>query len=113
MKIKMKMYLPIVFSPDPNPFYATVTFYAPWKHQQTQRFSDVQGLQKETRGINELTSTSRSKLFISKLSINHMAEWNLFDVVNSVILKSPAVVFSFYKYSNINFNYNNYYKKSQ
>ena len=47
---------------------------------------------------------------------NHMALWNLFDIVNSVILKSPAddlyfpaVVFSFQKHSNVNFNYNNYY----
>ena len=24
--------------------------------------------------------------------LNHMAEWNLFDVVNSVILKFPAVL---------------------
>ena len=40
-----------------------------------------------------------------------MAQWNLFDVVNSVILKFPfpAVVFSFLKHSNVNFNYNNYY----
>ena len=45
-----------------------------------------------------------------------MAQWNLPDVVNSVILKFPAddllfpaVVFSFQKHSNVNFNYNNYY----
>ena len=43
-------------------------------------------------------------------------KWNLFDVVNSVILKFPAddlwfpaVVFSFWKHSNVNFNYNNYH----
>ena len=44
-----------------------------------------------------------------------MAEWNLFDVVNSAILKFPtvlkfpAVVFSFCKNSKANFNYNNCY----
>ena len=45
-----------------------------------------------------------------------MADWNLFDVVNSVIFKFPAddlefpaVVFSFEKHSNVNLNYNNYY----
>ena len=39
-----------------------------------------------------------------------MAEWNMFDVVNSVNLKFPAdvcnfptVVFSFEKHSNVNF----------
>ena len=40
---------------------------------------------------------------------NHMAEWNLLDVVNSVILKFPVVVLRFYKHSNVKFNYNNYY----
>ena len=30
-----------------------------------------------------------------RFNINHMAMWNLFDVVNSVILKFPAVAFSF------------------
>ena len=29
------------------------------------------------------------------INVNHMAQNNLFDVVNSVILKFPAVVFSF------------------
>ena len=29
------------------------------------------------------------------LGSNHLAQWNLFDVVNSAILKFPAVVFSF------------------
>ena len=43
------------------------------------------------------------------MTSNHMAQWNLFDVVNDVILKFPAVVFSFKKHSNVNFNYNNYY----
>ena len=43
------------------------------------------------------------------MTSNHMAQWNLFDVVNDVILKFPAVVFSFQKHSNVNFNYNNYY----
>ena len=38
-----------------------------------------------------------------------MAQWNLFDVVNSIILKFPAVVFSFYKHSNVDLNYSNYY----
>ena len=28
---------------------------------------------------------------VSNYYINHMARWNLFDVVNSVILKFPAV----------------------
>ena len=31
----------------------------------------------------------------SSSKFNHLAQWNLFDVVNSVILKFPAVVFSF------------------
>ena len=48
--------------------------------------------------------------------LNHMAQLNLFNVVSSIILKFldddlqfPAVVFSFWKYSNVNSNYSNYH----
>ena len=87
----MKMYLLTVFSPDPKPFYVTGHFlYTLKTSTNPEIFWCFQGVQKETSDINNLTSTSRSKLFSSKLSSSHMAEWNLFDVVNSVILKFSA-----------------------
>ena len=43
------------------------------------------------------------------LSIDHMAEWNLIDVVNNFILKFVTVVFSLQKHSSVNFDCNNYY----
>ena len=43
-------------------------------------------------------------------SNNHMAQWNLFDIVNSVILKFPA---NNYYLLIINYYYNNNYNKSQ
>ena len=32
------------------------------------------------------------KSMFVNLNPNHMAQWNLFDVVNSIILKFPAVL---------------------
>ena len=41
----------------------------------------------------DLWAIQRGKFAILKYSvINHMAQWNLFDVVSSVILKFPAVL---------------------
>ena len=58
----------------------------------------------------------------NNMPTNYMAQWDLLNVVNSVILKFsavlkfpaddlqfPVIVFSLWKHSNVIFNYNNYY----